>query len=306
MFTPLQSQRLNEYLETVERIFPEFAAIKDVDLDVVQEYYNASFWGYLVLHSWAGAMHLALSRDGTYTPKDYGVQAEEIASIVPDAPDGIVAEIGCGRGFNIARVAQCQPTRQCKGLDVNSRHIGFARKKFAPIKNLGFELSDFHTLRTLQDGTVGVLCAVETLTHAIDLESVLSTARRVAKLGSPFIVFDGYRKDTPIMGDLERAVILVERAMAVPRFKTEQEFCDMARTCGWRVISVRDRTEEVMPNLLRLSDWTRIYFWSSSVAKCIKRYVPKALARNLAATLLMPITFSEGAHRYLNITLEAV
>ncbi|NOX51983.1 MAG: class I SAM-dependent methyltransferase [Gammaproteobacteria bacterium] len=303
MFGKVKIEHLPEYLRKIEVFFPELVEVQSVSLDAVNSYYNANFLGYAVFHSWAGAIHMALSPNGKFNRNDYFAQVEEVVRNLQEVTQ--VCELGCGKGFNIEFIARNHHERSVVGIDLNERHILSAKKKFSDMANVEFLVDDFHKLSTLDGREFGLLFAVESLCHSIDLEGVLNAAYAKSASNARFMIYDGFRSETNnVDADLVRAMSLVERAMAVPRFRTESEFVKAAQHSGWSVRSIEDRSVDVMPNLIRLSDFAKGFFKIAPVGRIIKGVLPRFLVTNAVAGLLMPLTVSQGIHRYLAIELE--
>ena len=78
-----------------------------------------------------------------------------------------------------------------------------------------------------------------------------------------------------------------------------------AQRSGWNVKSIEDRSTDVMPNLRRLSDLAKGFFKIAPIGLIIKGVLPRFLVTNAVAGLLLPLTVSQGIHRYLSIELES-
>jgi hypothetical protein len=89
--------------------------------------------------------------------------------------------------------------------------------------------------------------------------------------------------------------------MAVARFRTAGEFRQIAGEAGWKVTNVADRSDEIMPNLLRLSDMAKGIFRIRLLTRALKARLPTGLVTNAVAGLLMPIAVQAHAHRQLSI-----
>jgi methylase of polypeptide subunit release factors len=129
-------------LQQIERSFPALLKEGEITLRVVDDDISG-YPGYSLLHSWAGAIHMALSQNGKFHRNDFVVQAEEVASLSAFSPPGIVCELGCGSGFNVAVVANREPGHAVVGIDLNNKHIGAARKNMATLPTCSFSWTIF-------------------------------------------------------------------------------------------------------------------------------------------------------------------
>ena len=116
------------------------------------------------------------------------------------------------------------------------------------------------------------------------------------------MVYDGFRSGKADLSvELTKALQYTERAMAVPAFVRVEEFLDKARHAGFNVVEYEDRSKEIMPNLIRLSDLAKAFFKIKIASKLILMLVPRGLVANSIAGLLMGITVESKAHRYFRM-----
>jgi arsenite methyltransferase len=303
MFGKVKTENLPTYLEKITKYFPEFQQEKVPDTEDIKRYYSESFWGYAIFHSWAGAIHMALSPSGLFSKNDYFRQAEEIASYLVDVPERrVIVEIGCGKAFNIRYLAERFPKLTFKGLDISERNLIAAKRQLEGLSNTSLALDDFHSLSSTESGSVDLLFAVESLCHAQDLDSALQSVARVLKPNSKFVVFDGYRADSfDASEQIRTAVGYAERAMAVPRFRALSEFISSAQKQGLILEKSDDRSEQIMPNLVRLSDLAKAFFKIGPLSRLLLATLPRGLVANSIAGLLMAVTVKSGAHRYMRL-----
>lgn len=305
MFNKIKPENLPTYIRKIESLFPEFTAENNVNSNDIRKYYRQSFWGYALFHSWAGAIHMAMSPNGRFSKNDYFRQAEEIEghlSILEHTLDSTVVEIGCGRAFNIRYLAKKFSDLKFRGLDLSERNLRAARKQTSHITNMSVAKDDFHSLSTLDDDSADLIFAVETLCHATDLDRAMEAISRVLKKGGELIVYDGFRGDCKdISQDLKKAMQYTEKAMAVPFFRDTNAFIASAEKAGLRCYQQEDRSDEIMPNLIRLSDLAKAYFKIGPLSRLILAVVPRGLVANAIAGLLMAVTVQCGAHRYVRL-----
>lgn len=309
MLGKVKPENVDTYLNKIERLFPEFKSDRRPDLEDIKKYYKDSFLGYLLFHSWEGAIHMALSRNGSFSKNDYFRQAEEVGDIIEQRNEGTsalrIAEYGCGRAFNIKYLAERFKPWSFLGVDVSEKNISSGQKLLKTSSNSEVQLGDFHNLSEIPSESFDAAFCVETLCHAEDLHLVLNSIHRTLKDNASFVVFDGFRASASAPTEsLKKAVKYTERAMAVPQFFTSQYFIETAEKCGFEVEEVEDRSAEIMPNLIRLSDLAKAFFKVHFISKLIVALLPKALVTNSIAGLLMAVTVDSGAHQYKKLTMR--
>lgn len=307
MFGEVKPENLGAYLAKIDAFFPDFEAGAVINQNDINSYYKESFWGYKIFHSWAGAIHMAISPDGTVSKNDYFAQAIYLESEIKrlQLKNGAALEIGCGAGFNIRFLAGRLPNFVFSGIDISTTNVISAQKLCGRFSNCEIWHEDFHDLSRFDDNQFDVVFAVETVCHALDLNKVLGEARRVLKPGGQLIIFDGYRAGfDELAPDWKKAIIYTERAMAVPRFLTAGEFENAAVSSGLVLISNSDLSAQIMPNLVRLSDRAKAFFRLTPVAKMMKATLPTGLVTNAIAGLLMSVTVKTGAHEYRRIQMS--
>lgn len=251
---------------------------------------------------------MALSSDGEFKKSDYFRQADEVGEIlerIESANTKSVVEVGCGRGFNIRYLAQRFPDANFVGVDISDRNIRAAEKDLRGLANVSICRDDFQSLSEIPDGSVDVVFAVETLCHATDMEKALEAITRKLKINGKLIVFDGFRNDVDeTIEDVRKAVTYAEKAMAVPRFWNAPEFIRLGNNAGLVVEDFDDRSAEIMPNLVRLSDLAKGFFKIGPVSRMLMSIIPRGLVANSVAGLLMAVTVQTGAHRYIRISFR--
>lgn len=308
MLRAVKPENLGTYLRQISTTFPDLDLERSVSNEDIRRYYRESYWGYALFHSWGGAIHMALSQGNRFSKNDYFRQAEEVRDDLERRGEvDMVCELGCGRGFNLGFLARQMGRTRFVGVDLSERNLQSARTAFSDVANLSFIHGDFQSLPQLLSATADYLFAVESICHATDLDVTLRAASSTLVDGGRFRIYDGFRGEQEIHDDdVRRAVRLSERAMAVPHFRKESEFRLSAEGAGFSVVSVTDRSNEIMPNLIRLSDFAKSFFKLRPVAAGLKKVLPDGLVKNAIAGLLMAVTLQTGAHRYLCIDLEKI
>ena len=103
---------------------------------------------------------------------------------------------------------------------------------------------------------------------------------------------------------MAKAVTYAERAMAVPTFREVETFVEAFEDAGLNCEKIEDRSQEIMPNLVRLSDIAKGFFKINVLSRIFLAILPRGLVANSVAGLLMAVTVQSQAHRYMKLILR--
>ncbi len=79
----LSEATLEEHLALIEKIFEtEKILNKDINRTKIQKYYRDSNFGYNLVHSSEGSVHMAINYDGAFHEDGYYQQVKEIDEII--------------------------------------------------------------------------------------------------------------------------------------------------------------------------------------------------------------------------------
>jgi SAM-dependent methyltransferase len=297
---------LARYLAKVDRTFgiQELLSLP-ADRAAVIRYYTESEAGYALLHSRDGSVHMTLSSADTDGKPDSLGQARSVEQQAKALEARNVVELGSGKGFNVSYVAQQMPSVNVVGMDMTALHVSIAKKKHAHLSNLTFLMGDFHAC-PFPANRCDLLFEVEAVCHSQDPCRVFAEAFSALRSGGRFVLFDGFRDANFATHpkDVQTAVELVERTMAVREMPPLEEWLSLARYTGFRVLSTRDLSKAIMPNLERFQILARGFYKYQALTWTLRNFLPPALSKNSVAGLLMPFTFQAGAHKYYEIILE--
>ena len=297
---------LDFYLKKIDAVWPVRCLTGEaIDCEKVVDYYRQSRIVYKYVHSYSGAMHMAVNPDGVFNAKGFYTSLNEIVEIISPLPAGAVLELGCGKGFNSAYLAKKIPHAHFTGIDVSGEHLAIARKKASRIHNLSILYGDFQDIM-FPDGAFDTVFELESICHARKVRQVLSEVFRVLKKGGRFIVYDGFRQSGfhRLPDRLIEAARMTEKALAVDHFEDIDGWLAMAVAEGFRIHEKKDLSASIMPNLARLQYLARRYFEYPMLTKLLLRLLNVYTMRNCIAVLLMPFTLHNNAHGYYKIILE--
>ncbi|MBD2425275.1 class I SAM-dependent methyltransferase [Phormidium sp. FACHB-1136] len=303
----MPSSELRKKLDKIEKVFDADQVLAmDVDQSVIVDYYTQSNPGYSQFHSTDGSVHMALNFDGKFDQQGYYGQAKLVQQQIDQINPTQVLELACGKGFNSVYLATQNPDIEFLGLDLTPVHVEIASQtaRDRDLKNLMIQQGDFHHLN-YPDHSLDIIFVVESLCHATNTPQVLEESHRVLRPGGMFIVIDGFRKkpSEAITEDEQKAAILVEKAMAVEKGLTLDDFLNLAHQAGFADQDYQDLSDAIMPNLKRLEGLARKFFRFPFLARRTAKLLPPYLVKNTIAGLLMPTTVSNGIHGYFVVNL---
>ena len=300
----MTSTDVKTYLGQLRGLFDVDAFLKqEVSPRSIQRYYTQCAPIYGLLHSPAGAVHLALNYDGRYSADGFYAQPRLIQKELDRLPPSRVLEIACGKGFNTHWLAARNAHTEFCAVDLTPRHIEIASRKRRP--NARFSVGDYQHL-AFGPETFGLVAAIECLCHARDLTGVLSEVYRVLTPGGRLVLTDGFRRPgfEKLEPALEVAAQLVELSMNVERFWGIDVFLQAAEQCGFRVAECRDLSDAIQPNLKHLQRIAKLYLRWPGLARRLTRLLPPFLVRHAVTGLLGAETLRSHAQGYYALVLE--
>ena len=298
--------KLDNYLKKIKSIFPVKNIInKNIDSDNIINYYRSSSAIYKYLHSYEGAVHMALNYDGIFNKKGYYTQLNEILELIDVLKVKSVLELGSGKGFNSIFLANKLPKIRFSGIDITDKHLVIANRRSHHIENLKFTYGDFQK-SNYDDASFDLIFELESICHADDSRQVLSENFRILKKGGQFVLYDGFRQIgfESLPDNLVQAAILAEKSLAVNRFEKIDTWLEIASEVGFKLKVKKDLSKAIMPNLGKLQLLARKYFEYPFLSKIFLRILSQNMIMNTIAVLLLPFTVRNKAHCYYKIILE--
>ena len=285
-------------------IFDVDAFLKqEVSPRTIRQYYTDCAWVYGLLHSPAGAVHLALNSDGRYNPDGFYEQPRLVQKQITALGAESVLEVACGKGFNTHWLAPRNAHTEFCAIDWTPRHVEIASRKVRP--NAVFAVGDYQRL-ALADGAFDLVFAIECLCYARNLAEVLAEAYRVLRPGGRLVLTDGFRR--PGLEQLEPAMQvaahLVELSMNVEQFWDIDLFVQTAERAGFRVQEQQDLSDAIQPNLRRFQRIAQLYLRWPGLARRLTRLLPPYLVRHAVTGLLGAETLKSQAQGYYALVLE--
>ncbi len=300
----LSEATLEEYLALIEKIFEtEKILNEDINRTKIQKYYRDSNFGYNLVHSKEGSVHMAINYDGAFHEDGYYQQVKEIDEMIIKKKASVL-ELGCGKGFNSKYLAERNPNIGFQGIDITEQHLNYTATKSKEIENLIVAFGDFHDLQ-FNNRRFDYVFELESVCHSDNPEKALSEVHRVLQRGGKFILFEGFRSKNfdQLSPTQEKASYLIEKTMGVNNGHKIDEWLKIAEKIGFEVEMNDDISEDIMPNLVRFHRIAVKYFKRIGLAKVEYKIMSKNLIKNTIAGWLMPFSIMQGMQSYNRIIL---
>ncbi len=297
-------EKLQEHLDVIDQIFDTEKILEEnINKSKIQKYYKDSNFGYNLVHSKEGSVHMAINYDGKFHEDGYYQQVKEINEII-QARELEILELGCGKGFNSKYLASRNPQAKFNGIDITSRHLHYAQEKAKELKNLSVKIGDFHVLE-FENQQFNIVFELESVCHSDSPETVLKEVYRVLKPEGKFILFEGFRTKEfdQLSATQKRASYLIEKTMGVNNGHNIDSWLALAEKCGFEISQNDDISLAIMPNLERFHRIAGKFFKRVWLAKLVYFLLSKNLIKNTIAGWLMPFSIQQKMQSYNRIIL---
>lgn len=298
-------KQLHDFLKRLECAF-DFTEIVDqtIGLADIDSYYHQSDWAYALIHSLDGAVHMAVSDYTHFRDEDYLTQVNIVAEEIQTFVAKRILELGTGKGFNLKHLVHKFPSCDFFGLDLSSNHISQTHRNLKSHANASVIQADFHYIPHPKQ-SFDYIFEVESICHTLDVRRTLENIYRVLRPNGYFTLFDGFRiqKMEALNQDERTARFLVEKTLGVQQGILIDDFRAIAESVGFKVVVCDNLSQNIMPNLKRLQKIQQFFFPTAFHLKAARVLLPKYLARNTIAALLMPILVDTGVQGYYRLTL---
>jgi len=270
-------------------------------------YFRQSGMGYSFVHSREGALHMALSETGEFDKRDYDRQAFLVEQRIATNSPRRVLELGCGRGYNLARLGSSLHDLELVGIDLTPSHVRAARRSLRRLPRVQVRQGDFESM-PFADASFDAAFSVESLCQATDPQLALKEAARVVRPGGQLVLIDAWRRHSQdsLTPDQRRALGIVEKSMVVGNAVPIAEWISLAEQSGWRLVEREDYSVQVMPNLERFERFARGLLSRPLLASVASRIAREHLLNNVIAGYLMAQSVRQGFHFYGLLVLERV
>lgn len=215
-------------------------------IDQIRSYYRINHWAYRHFHSQEGFMHFRVSSGGYVKEEDCYYQPNRVAEYIK--PNDIVLELGLGQGANLLYLAHSFPEVRFYGIDL------LPRKGMEIPDNVTIFKQDYGSFPQIENNSVDVVYAFETIVHNSDKEKIFREVCRVLKPGGVFIVYDyaltaAYETFDPY---IQKAISLISKGGASALIEPLDAFKKHFVNSGLTIESYTDHSEDIIPDLKHL------------------------------------------------------
>ncbi len=296
-----------EKLTKIKNVFEinDITAIKP-DSSYIQNYYLLNRFAYSMFQSFKGFIHMGISKNGKFKIDDLLEPVRFVNTYVSNLlPRARILELAAGRGANSLYLAKKNPNKSFIALDFSEGQLKYANKNATRAKNLNVLKEDYHNLINIEDSSIDLCFIIEALCYTKKKNVVLREVSRILKKDGLFIVIDGYLnvEEENLDNEILLANRLVEIGMAIPKFETYTSLLDSAKE-EFKLEYEKDISKEVLPSMLRLEKWAKVFFKSSIIAKGLKRILPPVFVYNSLSGYLMPNLIKDEIANYMITVLK--
>lgn len=225
--------------------------------DITQRFYKW-FW-----HGETLGLHYGFWQGGVRNRKQAILKENEVlADIVGIKSGELVLDAGCGIGGSALWLARERDTKVL-GLDLTHSQLKEAQNLAAKrgLRGLvGFVEGDYQQ-SPLQDSSVDVFCAIESIEHATDTEKVISEAYRVLKPQGRIVIagmFKGREKLTSWEKKQFQTGMEVAACFDENSFKTSNEMRQIMESAGFVEVIDRNKKSSIMESSRQMARMCRL------------------------------------------------
>jgi SAM-dependent methyltransferase len=181
--------------------------------------------------AYADDRHLR-SRMAIYAYAETAAEPRWRTSVIPWDGTQVVADVGCGNGFDLRQIVPQGRCRHAIGLDLSA---GMLRSLEDLRQSGGLSLTQADAQRLpLQDGSVDVAMAMHMLYHVPDIPAVIRELRRITKRGGTVLASTNSSAHLAEIDDLLSAAVSGQlgrpaRAMPALSFTTQNGAAMLSR-----------------------------------------------------------------------------
>ncbi len=251
------------------------------------------------------SLHLAYYDDAH---QDAGAAAVNTIRILADAvgieADDRVLNVGCGAGEGSVVLAS-EYGATVEGVDIGETQLDIAREYVSDhgvADRTTFAVDDLHELATVEDDSVDVYWALETLSHAADLATAMTQAQRVLADDGRLAVADLFVRDGDLSPDDRDRLTTLEDGLGV-HVGTLADLESALADAGFDHVETRDGTEGIRPSTKRRRRFARLISPLGGVLTSIG-YFSETQVDAMDASVAMHELVADGVLGYYVVTAD--
>ena len=258
----------------------------------ITSYYKANHLAYQLVHNKKGIMHFHVSKSGTFSEEDGYYQSNRVSGYIK--PGYKVVELGCGQCADITYLAGLHPDASFTGFDL------MPRKQDEIPNNIQVFKQDYSKLSQIEDNSVDLIYAFETIVHHNDKNPVMKEIYRVLKPDGVVVVYDYAlsKKYDLFTKEEQKAVALISKGGAAAMIESVEEWESYFTSNGFEIAERDDLTKEIMPDLKRLQRRAAKVLDHPLRAKIVFKTLPTKFVTNIILGYLGYDSANEGVIVY--------
>lgn len=266
--------------------------------DDIKRYYKKTKWLlYRLFGHKDGYMHIAISDDGIHKSgiNYYTYHTDKIDEVIKKYNCKKVLELGCGQGANLGYLAKRNSNVSFKGIDLYPSLDKKYRKYDISIMS-----GDYHNLEQIEDNSVDLVYAIETLCYSTNKNKIFKEVNRVLKKGGLFIIYDGYlAKERSSLSEIELiGAKLVENGYYLDEFEYIGNISKYIKDNAFKIIKEENMKDKVINHLISYQNRIKKYFKFKFIIKLFFKLIPKEVLGNIVPVYFMASTIDMNLSVY--------
>jgi tocopherol O-methyltransferase len=289
---PRRLEQINKVL-SIEKILAREAT----DIKNIADYYRKNRLAYRLFHSQKGFVHMGVSENNSFRPKDFHKQADLVIEQINAVNAHKVLELAPGTAATIRYLATQKPSIIFYGIDLPNGQL----KAKNVNSNINLTYGDYHDLSRYNDNSMDIVYVIEALCHSHDKNLVISEVSRILRDGGRFVVFDGYFNNAPSKLSSDQKIvakIVMKSMMVTDKHQEYGTFKNLLRQNNLTIVESIDYSPNILPSLVRLERRASRFFKVPVLARFITAIFGDTITANAIAGYLLPICVRDGIFQY--------
>ncbi len=271
----------------------------------IREYYNRTEKDYKTLWHYkldgAPALHFGYYDEKATRHKDAIRRVNEVLADLADIkPGDRVLDAGCGLGQAAIWLA-AERKATVTGISIVNEQVEKAAvyAKEAGISGVTFVHADY--LETpFDDEYFDVVWGIESVCHALDKSLFYKEAFRILKPGGRVVLADSFRGGKPMSPENEKLLKEAFSGWQIHDIDTPEEHTSHAESAGFKIVEIRDVSENVKSSYKILYEHVRNFLWLGYILNRVGIIGNVRLA-NAKSSGKQAKALQSGAFRYMHL-----